>query len=1212
MKIDIYSLCPCGSGKKIKFCCGIKKVNNKIYYSKENYFKRFIKENSSKELLKIFALLQLIPENATKIIRIEELIHLIIFNYNNIDNKVDSEILKNILNIEYLEDYREDPAENCFSELIMFYNGNNIVFPGICNNSTEVNQLLLESLFRNENRVNKECLKEIENGILLNLTIHNNLAKKLGIKRYEYKEDYKGKIKFLNDITIQNNLSNFIYSQTEIDEICEKLSIPKNTIDNFSISIEDIPKTNYSEDSVLLIKPFIKIEDDYILALPSSQMYSLNYFINDTINKYEQNEEYLKSFIEIVKNKINIFCYTMGWEYLNSYDNLQIWKFDTNKIAIIYFNINQENSNNATRLKRILEKMDGYEILYLTVVANTSVIEPSFSYQENITFLNHQLIFSLYDFERLIILYNLKKLDLWNYAVALERAEQKGFVVFPTYSILSYYSWYEKNEKSFFQSDEEPIQVINFGFDVQGNKVIEALQKNDKHLVLNKINGKWNYSPVIKNKKLFPIYISDRIYKGILEQVLETYRIPIWVKSPKTNVYGNSFIDCIIYWLNEFYPTLQEYLNKNNLHPITIVIDFEPDFFDLTEEEINKKYDNIEEIIIQTDIDYYDSIITMSIPKQLFFYLNQNNNLGEQILMRKVLQNISNILNNYDINLSPEIIEFIIKNHLPYGMAKMIITGNSIYDISKDDRYIESPRRLDKAKTSIVLEDLVGWMDIELPKNISNDAEKKDICRKGINTLISKIRTELQKYNSIDLIRFLMQRHESIINSNSFYRKRLVTYNECYGKYEDVFEEIVNEDISIIRTAICLRSLIEFSTAEVYYGTKNINNSDIDFLLALIDEILFLGATIDLIESKIGNPEIGLLPSGRLGISRETFDKMNEFSLGFKRDELTEYSELYKTEEYPSENFTDEYLEKIDTIFKEDYGIAFFSVLQMFDLLAHICIEDYKTSCLVLSKKSFIELLNKEMNLTISEIDSFLKHYILESRGDISTPPIGYNYSDIFPWRFNRKLSYLYKPIILIKDKNNEDTILFSARHLNSASNNFRYALFNGILKIDSQYRKINSFLAERNNIKGKIFRKEVADYLSKNTGLDVVPYEYKIPRKGQSKDYGDIDILAFDKNKKIIYCIECKNTKLTKVIYDFSVNIQNYIEKQLPKHLNRIEWVKGNKGILSQSFNNNFDDYNVKSLLISSYQLPLKLIEDIKGIDFYSFNEIKRLQNVF
>jgi len=1214
MKPNSYAPCPCGSGKKIKFCCGIKKVAEG-YTKNKNYFAKFLAENSSKELLKTVSLLQLIPENATKLVRLEEITHSIISNFNKLNNRIHYQAFNNILDTEFSEDYREDPAEGCFSEIIMFKNGNNIVFPGLCNNSTETNQILIEALFKNGNNISQECLYDIENGIMFNLTIHNYIAKRLGITRYEHKDDYKEKIKFPDDLTNNEKLDIFVFPEIGIKRICEELKLPNNTIDNFSVLLRDIPQINNPDDSILLKKPFVKVDNEYFLVLPSSQMYSLNYFINNKITAYNQNDELKKTFENIVKYKASLFFYAMGWKNLDlegDFDEFQVWQFDSNKIAIVDFSISRKNVENTKKLKEILKEKDGFSTMYITIVASLAVLTPSFSYQENMNFIDYQLMLSFHDLERLMNLYNLKELDLWNYLVAQERAIKKGLQILPHYSILSYYSWYEKNGKSFFPSDDQPIQILSFGFDVQGNKVIESLQKEDRHLVIDKKDDNWVYSPVTKTRKLFPIYTSDRIFNRILEQVLERYDVPLWVKSVKADSYGNSFTDCIMYWLNEFFPTLKDFVKNNISFPITFIIDFDPDFFDLTDNELNEKYTNPDDVIIKSEIDFESNIVEIVIPKNLFFYLNQNNNVGEIILMKKILNCLSEILNISGISLSSENISFIISTYMPIGMKKMIVTGNSIYDISKDGRYLDKPQKLDKASTSIVLEEMVSWMKIKIPVNVTNDEKKKDICRIGINTLIDKISTELKNYNSIALLKFLMERHESIINSNSFYRLRLVTYHECYGKYEDVFKEFMDEDASIIRTGLCLRSLIEFATAEVYYGNKTINNSDIDFLIAVMDEILFLGATIDLVESKIGNPKIGLLPSGRLGVSKESFDKMNEFSLEFKKDELIEYSESYNHEKISSDNLNDEYFDRIDKIFKEEYGIEFYLALRLFNELGHICIEDYKTSCLSLSKISFIKLLNEKTNLSLSEINSFLNHFGVTSRGNIGMPPKGYNYSDIFPWRYNRKLSYLLRPIILVKNENHEEVVIFSARHLDSAYGNLHYALLNGILKVDSQYKKINSFLAERNKIKGKEFRDEVANWLNQNPNLEVIPYEYKIPCKGQDKNFGDVDVLAFDKEKKNIYCIECKNTKQTKIIYEFSVSIQNYIEKQLPKHLNRIQWVKENKQILSQRFNYDFTSFTVKSFLVSSFQLPLKLIENVKDVEIYSLNELKRKSNIF
>ena len=128
------------------------------------------------------------------------------------------------------------------------------------------------------------------------------------------------------------------------------------------------------------------------------------------------------------------------------------------------------------------------------------------------------------------------------------------------------------------------------------------------------------------------------------------------------------------------------------------------------------------------------------------------------------------------------------------------------------------------------------------------------------------------------------------------------------------------------------------------------------------------------------------------------------------------------------------------------------------------------------------------------------------------------------------------------------------------------------------------------------------------NTELEVIPYEVKIKKNGilnSDRDYGDIDILAFDHKLKMIYSIECKNTKQAKIMYDFYSHSKNYIEKQLPKHLNRDKWLNQNRNKLQEVFSIEGEDYEIISLIISSHLLPVKYMQKI-SIHVYSFNEIK------
>ena len=73
-KIGRNQPCPCGSGKKFKKCCIDKPIqHSNINSNRKNSFEEFVKNNKSTSLLKFFSLLQVLPENHGKIVRLEDI-----------------------------------------------------------------------------------------------------------------------------------------------------------------------------------------------------------------------------------------------------------------------------------------------------------------------------------------------------------------------------------------------------------------------------------------------------------------------------------------------------------------------------------------------------------------------------------------------------------------------------------------------------------------------------------------------------------------------------------------------------------------------------------------------------------------------------------------------------------------------------------------------------------------------------------------------------------------------------------------------------------------------------------------------------------------------------------------------------------------------------------------------------------------------------------
>ncbi|HLP64257.1 SEC-C domain-containing protein [Flavobacterium sp.] len=1214
MNVKRTAYCPCGSGKIYKKCCANIPKKDRVF---EDELVNYIRNSNAIRLLEFVSHLQLIPENSTKIIRLERIQHKIIENLHNKNFHIDNDynVFKKIVDKYYPDDYNEDPSESCFSENLMFFNGNNIVFPGITSNATEVNQLIINTVYHRENDISQDCKNHINIGCDFSLQVHDNIAKKLNIKRYMFIDDYRGKITFPQKHEMDKHIGLFTFSKIEIEQRASEMNLKFNPILDFVINQEAL-KNVKPHDTEFLKHPFIDFDDNYYLALPSSQMYSLNVFLKERFVQYNKVDEFKRALTAISKGEGELVFTKMGWKHAMNYQKLidaefEVWKFDEDKYAIVNYIIGSDNLGKTQKIENFIDENGGdNQFMVITIHSPFDLESPYGVRQEIVKNAKYQMIVGLQDLKRAMVIWKLKQLDLWKYLKAKERAESKNLNLSPAFSLLTYMSYYKRNENSFFHSDDKKVDYLHFTFDIQGNKVIESLQKEDRHLALIFTDDGLMYTPVSKYDVLAhaPIYFSDTVVNGELKLIIEKYEFPIWIVNNIAYDWEcKNFLDAIAYWLNEFSPTLNSFFIGLPNMPLTISISLDEGFNNYTSEDFlkNKK----SKVNFQFTLNEKINQLSILIPSVLNNLIKENNNNGEKMLMQTVLKGLTELINeNFNVKIEVDI-QNIIDKHMSSEMAKMIVAGNTAENIKLDNRFIPSRTFfLDKADTSIVLEEMVEWMQVDIPEKIQTRKEKIDVCVFGINTLIEKVREIISKFDSISLLEFVALRNEVLLNGTSFKKIRTVTFYECFKNYLDTLNEFVEEDAKNIRTGLCLRCLIEFIVAEPHYGNSVPNNDDVDMLVALVDEIIFLGTTKDILFFELDDPEMGKLPSGRLGIQKDYFSKLNEFSLEHKKDEHFEYTESFTFTKIMDDNLQEDeqYYEKVDEIFNIEFGIGIFKIKVLLDELAKYCFEE-KKSILTIKEKDFLKLLKSEFKLTIAETESLINNFILNSRGNISIPPKGYDYTDIFPWRYNRSLSYLLRPIIKIKNVEGSNMFILSARHLAAASENFMAVFFDGSLKVNKDLKKINSLLAERNNIKGKHFRNEVCNWMKDYTSLEVVPYEFKIPVKGNEKNYGDVDILAFDKTKKIIYSIECKNTKQAKIIYEFQRDAKNYINKQLPKHITRSIWLEKNLAFLGSRFQYDFLEFRVESLLISSYQLPVKITENIEGIKIISFNEIKR-----
>ena len=119
-------------------------------------------------------------------------------------------------------------------------------------------------------------------------------------------------------------------------------------------------------------------------------------------------------------------------------------------------------------------------------------------------------------------------------------------------------------------------------------------------------------------------------------------------------------------------------------------------------------------------------------------------------------------------------------------------------------------------------------------------------------------------------------------------------------------------------------------------------------------------------------------------------------------------------------------------------------------------------------------------------------------------------------------------------------------------------------------------------------------------------------------EDFGDIDVFAWSKEKKIVYAIECKDLEMAKnqseiarQLYEFKGQIREINGKnrkdRLYKHYLRCEELKKDLESVIK-FTKVDNDFELKALVVFSNIVPMNFDENrnfIDEIDFLSYEEL-------
>lgn len=1218
-KQSLNSLCNCGSGKKYKRCCGLSNSGNS---GAKSLFAKF----NSDELLKIFAGLSTSSANHGKNIRLDTLTAKTLLSYNNKAAKPTQRDIETFFKGNYRFESQEDPAVNLFTDRIPFYGGDKLVFPGISSDGPLILNTLLDAIFQSAPGVlPHEYVSNCNHAVHLLLLLSDRVVKHAGYPRYLTGNAASQDIEVPSQETLEQLASAVTISAEEMEQILATNGIAKEVLNEFLITTK-APGLSAVDvlDNPVLLKPIFFTGSQYIICSPTNICYTLIDWLWTYADSWKCSKDLNAVYHVNAWHRCNMYLRQIGFEFLPDQPTIEmtsdepiywgVYRFDDDKLAFIEYafddgknyasnNIGKFNSKGALKLKKqVLDilradtRYSQYEFLDLVIIAN---IGRMFSVHTEKVAGVRTLTMPSSELEIIAQINEDDAIDLWKYAIAREETMPHTGVMF---SFLDAFKLYKDHNESFYLSDEHRFNWMAVDIGYGEISMRQKLAENcDIHSARFLNAGRPAYKTVQKVTEYAPIYASrEDAANGILDFLVAGYAEPIWVMPNEALYNGKArdirrtlywFTDAISYWLWQVTPYIRERVDAVLAGPTIITFNIaKPEDF----ESLDGPSSKVEDLRKEFSVSKTDNGFEILIPSAIIPYLNSADNEGERIMLEFLIKGFDLLRSRAESIFGYEELAQVINSAAPLGQKKKIFILNTADNALMAQANLVKHRYVQEYDTSIVLDTFLPQMGASSPPvgPLPDLASKSSLARKVVGGSLKLLTDKINQYNCEDLLKRLIALNESLIHKKEDMKITAPTRLACYLSSGQMVQDLRESQQSVNRSVISVRCLIEHVAAEQVVGSKPVSVCGIDELVAIMDSILTWGTLGDQLNYELFDIGMSILPTGRIGTEKKEFREIFDPYFNSKTEEdLTDAIKLFERNFLNVEDYAEsDFPENIDNAFKADYGISFLRLCYFIDSLAEIGVRQADSYC-HLPVTELFDAINEvsEEPFEQVEFDAAIGYITLGYRTKVTNRPEGCDNNDISPWRFNRQLSLLRKPLVKIEYPGiSVPTYYWGFREALITKRYIFEGLQSGRLKV-KEGGKLSKVVGKLANERGDSLVDRVKGFFEKDTTL-IVDIDVTIGPHGVlkfSEDIGDIDCLIIDQSRKAIFSLECKNMATSRNVKEMVEELGKLFGSDsekgwIAKHQVRDEWLKDNVDLLSAEYGIDLTDYSITSVFVT------------------------------
>lgn len=1077
----------------------------------------------------------------------------------------------------------DDAQDNLFCEEMRFIGGSYKVLPGIVDDSSFTLRNLCDGLFlKNPTVWAKSFQKEVSDLVIAALRLSHLVCTRAGLQRGARPE--------ISDAVIIPSTEEFERLRGAVslgpEEIQDVLSgLSTDALDSLTIGLGQV---NFDESdphrSSLFSTPLVRAEGELILALPGQLLASIRHAVIEAAKSHDVvadvAERYESSVSQVVSDSLELFSLTeldIALPDLSPFA-VSTYLLDRDKCLCTYLATDDLSGYpsedvfgtwDASRWESVFDDrvraveeaifLDGpgpNEILHILVLQTLGrqcfigfggPLEPTGQ-------VRHLVPAS--DLEIIARIEHGDPLALYKFARSADRVREHATIV--ATSVLDEFNLYRENAYSYYVTDSARPTVImcapGNGLDLR----FKAHDELDLHGVQHHSGKGITEVALVNGGTRVPIYFPWKHLDEEPAQLIEIRDLHFWVVGERfenrMSRIALAVVDMVAYWTWQLLAAFPP--NDPAARRVVLEVVVEPGdaWFD---EALAKDWSPA----VGLDISDRDRPV-LHIPSLLAQELHGETNKGERYVVHALCELLREVLPGVDFPATEASLDQV----APLGLKKKMLlfsSGASVQFFKEPD--LPPPRLMHEADVSDVLDEAGERLASQCPTGDIDAEDRTKVLNRFVEEVFGDIQVTLRRVSPSSLLEGLIALNESLLRAEAQRTLTLPTRLQCFPIEDEIVQELVREGPKTVTTAVSSRFLIELVAASPPSGLRPFSLNLYDRLIALASEVVTRGMISDAVAYLQADYELSVLPSRRLGINREgNYEKGRvAFMPSYARSEIVHSESEFAShwEERAAKERPDA-LEWLDDGARAEFGVSLTDLIHfLFDVIAVGM--DQQSVVKRLHRHELVERLRDKSGWAESLVSDTLDRFCLRPRDDFLSPPSPFSLSDVFPWKFNRDLSYIRRPFVL-REANGVTEILWGNRNVEMAAKYLVLGLcYGGRLKARSPEMK--EAMQKIREQESRSFEDAAARAFEVDPTLAVKKRVKKLTGKeiarSNGEQLGDIDVLVADPVHRIVLPVEVKDLALARTPIELSRELEEAFSNEpgssAQKHLERTAWIR-------------------------------------------------------